>query len=386
VDYRVYAVSKKDRAPLVDWLLAALRASGCSIIHYSALNEAPFRITFETPAGERLGIVCYVFFANTTLTKNRPADEWRFQIKYGSRDGRLHELWQDPYGLYTTLFMGVNPGRGFFVGADPAIHSPTRFFISLEFKEDQVRALLTKGWHAWERDRRGSEEDPVEVLIGGTGASLLRYILFEREARGVDQGHRQLLAESLPPEAGPAKGDAPRIPPPVVHALAAEFQMSEREVLDLVASARMLKMAVRGWVAEKHLADRLSAVPGVSECHRPEGDAGSDVELRYRGSRPLRVQCKNVLRAPAAGGVPRVDFQRTRASKADPCSRYYSARQFDVVAACLHAMTLSWEFKYVLATALDPHTKCVGRLSSNVRVDSRWSSAPEVVLADAAQN
>ena len=38
---------------------------------------------------------------------------------------------------------------------------------------------------------------------------------------------------------------------------------------------------------------------------------------------------------------------RTRASKADPCSRFYSPNDFDVVAACLHAVSERWEFRYV---------------------------------------
>ena len=41
------------------------------------------------------------------------------KVKYGSKDGRLHRLWQDPFGLSTTLFLGINAEEGFFVGADP---------------------------------------------------------------------------------------------------------------------------------------------------------------------------------------------------------------------------------------------------------------------------
>jgi len=56
-----------------------------------------------------MGIVAYAFLANSKPTKNRPPDEHRFQLKYGSKDDRLHELWQDPFGLYTTLLVGINP-------------------------------------------------------------------------------------------------------------------------------------------------------------------------------------------------------------------------------------------------------------------------------------
>src|SRR5688572_26434870 len=116
-------------------MLNALRGAGCRILYSSPPNEAPFRITFETELGERHGIIAYAFLANSRLTKNRPRDEHRFQLKYGSkRDASFHALWQDPYGLYTTLLVGINTERGFFVGADPVLHSPTRLFISVEFK------------------------------------------------------------------------------------------------------------------------------------------------------------------------------------------------------------------------------------------------------------
>src|SRR5687768_1216793 len=97
----------------------ALRSQGCRIIRSSPPTQAPFKITFETPQGERLGIVAYACLATFTPTKNRPADEHSFQLKYGTKDGELHELWQDPYGLYTTLLVGINPQQGFFVAADP---------------------------------------------------------------------------------------------------------------------------------------------------------------------------------------------------------------------------------------------------------------------------
>ena len=49
----------------------------------------------------------------------------RFQIKYENKDGRLHEIWQDPAGLYTTVFLGIDPATGCFVAADPVLHNPT---------------------------------------------------------------------------------------------------------------------------------------------------------------------------------------------------------------------------------------------------------------------
>jgi hypothetical protein len=336
-----------------------------------------------------MGIFVYAFLANTVLTKNRPTDEHRFQLKYGTRDGALHDLWQDPFGLYTTLLVGINPEQGFFVAADPVLHNPTRMFISIEFKEAQVDALLKTGWHTWERDRL-DDERPVEILVGGRRDQFLRLIHLEREAVGEDQGHRQLLAEKsdgaeVVVDKGIPAGLLPSPTLPRLHALAREFEMDEAEVLDLIAKTRRLKMAVRGWVAEQHLVRTLASVPGVSECARLDGEGGPDVTLRFEGSRPLSVECKNVLRQQAADGAIRLDFQRTRASLGDPCSRYYAASDFDIVAACLHSVTEKWEFRYVRSASMGSHKKCPGKLASNVRLDEAWKQDAAKVLRSAAE-
>jgi hypothetical protein len=390
MDFRTYSVSRGDKEPLLSFILDALKGEDCRILQASTPNKAPFRITFETPAGERLGIIVYAFLANSKQTKNRPDDEHRFQVKYGSNDEQLHELWQDPYMLYTTLFCGIDPERGIFVGADPVLHSPTRFFISIEFKRHHVEAIQETGWHSWEREHRAGDDKPVEVLVGGTAKSFLRYIRFEREAMGEDQGHRQLLAEKLSApgssrlrRTASSTGDL-LLPPQRLHTLAEEFEMNESQVLDLIASARRLKMAVRGWVAEEHLVRKLQQVPGITDCVRVDKEGQPDVQLRFEGSRLLKVECKNVLRQTTAANIPRLDFQRTRASKEDSCSRYYSPKDFDVVAACLHAVTEKWEFRYTLTGSLAPHAKCLGKLANNVRVGDGWTADIRTVLREVA--
>ena len=108
------------------------------------------------------------------------------------------------------------------------------------------------------------------------------------------------------------------------------------------------------------------------------------MSLRFEGSRPLVLECKNVLRDTLADGTPRVDFQKTRAAKGDASSRFYSPDQFDVVAACLHAVTESWEFRYILPMRLPHHKTYPGKLSPTVRVDAAWAKDPSAVLAKAA--
>jgi hypothetical protein len=389
--YSVYGVSRRHREPLLRFIHEALAASGCRIIHSSDAEYAPFRITFETPTGEPMGILAYAFFANQRLTRNRPGDEYRFQLKYGGKRAKnIHHLWQDPYGLYTTLLVGISPRDGFFVGFDPVLHSPTKHFISLEFKTSFVEEVFDspRGWAWRERERKSGAEEPVEVIVGGISASFLDFVRFEREARAEDQGHRALLAERrdilVPRSTTERAADGPAAST-YVHHLAREFEMSEAAVLDLIASASRLKMAVRGWVAEQHLVEQLQQVEGVTDCERKKEDNGPDVQLRFEGSDLLYVECKNVLRTVRKDGLTRVDFQRTRASKADPCSRYYAPDDFDVLAACLHARTERWEYSFALTSELDQHRRCAGKLSSYVAVDDRWRQDIRGILGAAAR-
>ncbi|MBL4845372.1 MAG: hypothetical protein JKY65_07600 [Planctomycetes bacterium] len=391
MSYKKYKVSAHHRRPLIEFICGALERCECRIIKASEPDVAPFRVTFETRDGERLGIVVYAFLANSKPTTNRPMDEHRFQLKYGSKTTKnRHVLWQDPYGLYTTLLCGINTEQGFFVAADPVLHSPTRFFISVEFKERDAQDVLRSGWSSWERDRRSVRgfEEPAEVLVGGTADSFLRYVRFEREALGEGPGHRQLLAELAARPGGIGRASVPNLagtPPPArLHELAEEFELSVGEVLDLIQSARRLKMAVRGYVAEEHLVRSLRIVPGVSDVQHLDAEGSPDVSVRFEGSRPLTVECKNALRKTLVDGTIRVDLQRTRTSKKDPCSRYYRRDAFDVVAACIHSVTERWEFRYALTSELDPHKKCEGRVSNNVRVDKRWLEDARTVLGRAA--
>lgn len=351
MDYRTYRVSERSRGPLLAFIRRALENCGCRIISTTGADVAPFRISFESPDGERAGIVAYAFFAGSRLTRNRPTDEHRFQVKYGPDDKQLHALWQDPFGLYTTLFLGIDPERGLFVGVDPVLHSPTRFFISIEYKDEHVERIQRDGWVAWERAKRGAAlDEPTEILVGGVPENFLRYVRFERAAVGLDAGHRQLLADKLgllrnvKSFSPPAPTIAPS--PQVLHRLTEEMQLSETELMDLIQSAPRLKMAVRGWVAEVHLERHLVSLPSVEKCKRIEEEGGPDLEVKLKGiHRPILIECKNVLREPTREGTPRVDFQRTRASKGDPCTRFYKAEDFDVLAACLHPLTEDWEFE-----------------------------------------
>jgi hypothetical protein len=379
--FRKYSVSHKAKEPLVAFMIDALTKAGCRIIRQSDPGTAPFQVSFETSLGERMGIIAYAFLANSKPTRNRPDDEHRFQVKYGAKDGALHPLWQDPYGIYTTLFLGINPEAGFFVGVDPVLHSPTKMFISIEFKEEKVRRILQSGWDFWEREKSSRGFDaPVETVVSGRPERFLDYIRFEQAGLGLDQGHRFLLAEQIGQhgsEIFSMRRTGSKIHQRAgvttqLHQLAAEFELDPEQILSLIDSAPRLKMAVRGWVAETHLEYQLREIPQISELTRLEQDGQPDFDLILQSGKRLRIECKNVLRRPMADGTIRVDFQKTRASKNNPCSRFYRRDEFQILAACIHPSTEKWEFQYQLTRNLSAHQKCPLHLDNKVRLGPDW--------------
>jgi hypothetical protein len=373
-ELRCYPVRQSDRKPLVSFFIDGLLKAGCTILHRPDPSLAPFRIVLETPWQERIGVVLYAFRSTSRITRNRPPDEARFQVKYGPRTDEFHQLFDDPYSLYTTLLVGIDLESGVMVSADPAVHNPTRFYISVEYKNFDADLALRNGWHVWERAKRDHEE-PIEVLVGCSRERVLDLILFERMAKDLDQGHRQLLAEQVAPGLASLRlVQLQRRHGADQHALLEELAVETGELLDIIHKANRLKTAVRGWVAQHHLHRLIWAIPGVSSCEAIEEDGKPDFRMRLGDGPPILIECKNVLRKTTAQGVPRLDFQRTRASIGDPCSRYYSAAEFQVVAACMHPVSERWEFMYKRTDEMVPHAKCTGKLSSNVLINGSWTS------------
>jgi hypothetical protein len=371
------------RGEIVARIEAALSESGAEVIKGGDPTVAPFEFTIRTPTGEQLELVCYAFTANKYGQAGRPVDEHRFQIKYGSDFDHYHHLYFDPSGKRVTLMFGVHLEMGLFVAVDPRMHNPTWFSSSIEFKTADLEKARTSRWHGWERERsdarrkqtRPQENLLTETVIGLRPDQFLRYVEFERVASGLDCGERLLLSDRI--EKSLSQGPV-LAPTPARHPLELQLGLPASDILDIISGAFRLAAAVRGGVAEHHLERHLRQLPGVRNVRHIIEDGKPDFEVEYR-RRPFLIECKNVL-ARTQQGLPKVDFQKTRASKADPCSRYYKPTQFQVLAACLHPITSLWEFRFAPTGTLAPHPKCIGRLASNVLVKEAWPDDLRVVL------
>jgi hypothetical protein len=366
---RRYEVVRKE--PIVAFIIDAVTRSGGQVVTQPDLTHAPFELDVALPAGETIHLICYAFTANKYRQGGRPTDEHRFQVKYGSEFDAYHRLYLPRSRAEVTLFFGVHLEEGLFIACDPAMHEWTRFSRSVEFKTPDLREAQRASWHGWERERSHvrrkaplpQEDCRTEILLAFTPERFLDYVALERRAQGIDPGERLLLIERWSEVASPtAIGVGPG-----KHALEHELGLPANGILDLIAGAFRLHVAVRGAAANHHLTARLRQSTALSSVTSMDKDGQPDLSLIYKG-RPFLVECKNVLRKPATDLAPRVDFQKTRASKNDPCSRYYKPSQFQVLAACLHPLTVKWEYRFCATRDLAPHPRCAGRLSDRVVV------------------
>jgi hypothetical protein len=364
------------------FLLDAFAAANGNVLYASAHTRAPVFIGVEFD-GERLGVLCYPFRATQNVIRNRPSDEHRLQIRYGKEGTWLeeHPLAFDVAGVDTTVVLGIHLESGIFIGLDPALYDPLPMGISIEFKEAEVRKTVRSGWHAWERvnvsgTRRADARSRtgLETLIAFRPDQIERYLRLEREATalGLDPVLRLRAAEAVVSRARAAVSAR--------HALEESFHLNSRELLEVIANRKRLRVAVRGGVAEHHLLKSLERDRTVESVQAVDSDGPPDALVELRGGTRVRVECKNGEERKYANGDGRVEVQKTRASKGDPASRFYEPSQFDVLAVCLWASAGPPRFVYRNTRELARHPDFPDRLGVLHRIDASWVSR----LSDAA--
>lgn len=283
-----------------------------------------------------------------------------------------------------TIIVGVHLQAGIILGLDPLLHDPLPMGISIEFKDAEVRTALERGWHVWEREtvrgRRRVARTPqgIETLIAFRPERLLDYVRLERQAAGLglDPPLRfraaQALAQQRPePTAG------------ALHALEAQFDLSSREILSIISARARLSVAVRGGVAEHHLARHLREDPTVRRATLIDKDGQPDFQTVLADRRAVLIECKNVSPRSYADGSLKVEVQKTRSSKGDPASRLYRPEQFDLVAACLYPVTGRWEFRFKRTDLLAADGRFTDRIAPLQRVDASWAPTLAQALEDA---
>jgi hypothetical protein len=128
-------------------------------------------------------------------------------------------------------------------------------------------------------------------------------------------------------------------------------------------------------VAEHHLAQYLRRDRHVASAQLIDRDGEPDFDVTMTDGRRVLVECKNVSPNTYADGTPKVEVQKTRSQRDDPAGRLYRPEQFDVVAACLYAVTGVWEFRFKATAHMARHRSHHDRLAALHGVDDTWASA-----------
>jgi len=370
---RVYADAHRQsgKRDVVDLLADAVWASGGRLLNITTHTRAPWHVAAVTPEGGRVAAMVYAFRCTTDPIKGRDPEERRFQLRYGGEDKwGAQEVGFDPSSAEPTVMLGVHTEARAFIAVDPRLYDPLPSGISIEFKLHDLEETAASGWRVWEREarpgrRRDARHEGVETLVAFTEDRCLDWLAFEAEAQalGLDHGLRYRAAQR-----------AGRRPPSLRHELEEAFELSAAGILDVIADANRLGVAVRGGVAERHLERVLGQQDDVVGVTPIDEDGRPDFEVELVDGSTELVECKVSSPETYADGAPKVEVQKTRASKGDPASRFYQPSQFHVLAACVWPVTERWEFRFRRTEDMPRHRKHADRLAVMHRVDDRWTT------------
>lgn len=370
----VYRVS--GRADVHQFLVSSIEASGGRVIYASDPGRAPVYLGVQLDSDERIGMLIYPFRITKVATKGRPTDEVRGQIRYGAEETwrRDHPVGRDIAGVDVTMIVGVDLVDGVLLGLDANLWDPLPMGISFYAKEADIDEAARSSWHVWEKVNKGGKKRSearsptnLETVVAFTPDRLIDFARLERRATALRLDPALRYAAAVDMAAPQQADDAPRR-----HALEEQFALTSEQILDIIRGRNRLSVAVRGGVAEHHLEQQLSGAPGIASVMRLDVDAMHDFDVVLDDGTFLRVECKNASPRTSASGQFKVEVQKTRASKGDPASRFYTTDGFDVVAACLYSPTGKWEFRFGRTTQMAVHKEFADRLAPIQLITDAW--------------
>jgi hypothetical protein len=229
-----------------------VRRAGGRVLWSSGSETAPLYLAVEDADGHRHGLMAYVFTANRRVTRNRPDDEQRMQIRYGNVNdpewrAERHPVGFDPTGVDVTLVLGAHVEADLMIALDPLRYDPLPIGISVFWKDSDAETAQRTGWHVWERDNLSGVRRPsprtdlgVETLVAFAPERLFDFIALEREAQSLK------LDPSLRFRAAQRAGDEGELRSSwqTVHALEDQYGLPATEILAIIQERARLAMAV----------------------------------------------------------------------------------------------------------------------------------------------
>lgn len=366
------------RSDLHAFLVHAVEASGGRVLYISDHARAPVYLGVQLDSDQRIGMLIYPFRITRNVIKNRPENEVRGQLRYGSEESwkREHPVGRDIAGVDVTMIIGVDTSDGVLLGLDANLWDPLPMGISFYAKVAELEQAKDTGWHVWEKVNRGGTKrldarspTKLETMIAFTPDRLIDYARLERRARSLR------LDPPLRYSAAVGIAALKPIERSRRHLLEEQFALSSEQILDIIEGRNRLSVAVRGGVAEYHLEQQLTGKPGIAEVKRLDVDAMHDFDVTLDDGTLLRVECKNASPKTYSSGAFKVEVQKTRASKGDPASRFYSADGFDVVAACLFSATGLWDFRFGRTSDMKRHKDFSEKLAPIQTITDSWTDS-----------
>lgn len=363
------------RSDLHDFLVRSVEASGGRVLYASDPDRAPVYLGVQLDSDERLGMLVYPFRVTRNTIRNRPEDEVRGQLRYGSESGwqQDHPVGRDVAGVDVTMIIGVHLAEQVFIGLDALLWDPLPMGISFYAKVSDVEEAKRTGWYVWEKvnrggTRRAEARSPTsfETIVAFTPDRLLDYARLERRASSLRLDPPLRYSAAVGIQALEPLERSRR------HVLEEQFALTSEQILDIIGGRNRLSVAVRGGVAEYHLERQLTGAPGIRAVTRLDADAMHDFDVTLDDGTVLRVECKNASPKTTAAGAFKVEVQKTRSSKSNPASRFYPVDAFDIVAACLFSPTGEWQFRFGSTRDMTRHADFPDRLAPIQTITDHW--------------
>ena len=135
------------------------------------------------------------------------------------------------------------------------------------------------------------------------------------------------------------------------HPVERMLNASARDILDALENGFRARADLKGKLAELFMSrplDELQRADVIDHYEWFDQDGVPDLTIWFTDGTLTQLEVKNVR---SGRGPLRAETQKTRASRADPMSRYYRVDHFKVIAACLFNATRQWD--YVFARTAD---------------------------------
>ena len=271
------------RSDLHDFLVNAVEAAGGRVLYASDPSRAPVYLGVQLDSDERIGMLVYPFRITRNTIKNRPDNEVRGQLRYGSEDSwkREHPVGRDVAGVDVTMIIGIDIANRVLLGLDANLWDPLPMGISFYAKDADIEQAKDSGWHVWEKVNRGGTKRSearsptnLETVVAFTPDRLIDYARLERRATALrlDPPLRFAAASAMADRVLPDE-------PQRRHVLEEQFALTSEQILDIIGGRNRLSVAVRGGVAEFHLEQQLVGAAGIASVQRLDVDAMHDFDI-----------------------------------------------------------------------------------------------------------